>query len=285
METLLERLLPPLVDGLQNTPVPDFLVAGGLFLIIISIIGHYNKQELIRSRIKWARICGFFFIFLGIFLHVGILNFPSCTYTQVSGWEYTLLFIVQKLTKTSEPVIFTGGGILIIIISIIGVFGGLEITSSRQKAGLFFGFFVLLPLGIFLYVEPTTSLSNFVLTETVNVPFSGGKSGVKTCQSYKGSVTITVSGTALTSKNDVVDAFYLFSSSPHKHLTEFTLWINGKPVDALIHSVSKKIRYRDNHVYTFAINIPKGTLTFGVGDGLSVNKEGNFTITVSQGTS
>jgi uncharacterized repeat protein (TIGR01451 family) len=125
-----------------------------------------------------------------------------------------------------------------------------------------------------------------ITRETVVVPFRSGIGGVQTQQSFSGPVTVTVSGTGQASGTAWSDAFYIYTDFqgnpvPPTHPTthyNYTLWINDGPADAYVSPIPA---YRPDHVYTFPINAPGGRLRFAVGDELSGDNSGEYTITVT----
>ena len=123
--------------------------------------------------------------------------------------------------------------------------------------------------------------------ETLTVYFINGTNGVSTTHSYKGQVTITVSGAGEESKNKWVDGFYSYTDSSGNPTTPthtstypgWTLWINGGVADNYVKSIPP---YNSNHYYSFTINAPGGNLTFAIGDTYTKDNSGYLTVTVTQ---
>jgi hypothetical protein len=133
-------------------------------------------------------------------------------------------------------------------------------------------------------VSPTSTVSHSptpapIMQESLKVFFAKGTRSITTTKSYEGMVTITIKGVAQSSGVPFADAFYVFGTplSPPTHNASTTLQINGEPVDAFLKPIPA---YRADHTYTFTIKVPSGHLTFGVGNGLAVDKTGFFTVTV-----
>jgi len=124
--------------------------------------------------------------------------------------------------------------------------------------------------------------------ETVTFPLTAGSNGATTKNSYRGTTTITVSGTGQAAAKFYSDAFYMYADDKRqpiapKHFKDFlSLCINAQPVDHFVPSIPP---YNPNHTYTFQMNAPGGPLMFGIcDDGVSDNT-GSFTVTISQGLS
>ena len=121
--------------------------------------------------------------------------------------------------------------------------------------------------------------------EALTVPFANGNVGVQTVNSYSGRVLVKVRGIGQASGSEWSDAFYIFTDSEGNpvepwHLTEeynFTLWINGGPVDAFVDPIPP---YNPDHVYVFQIDAPEGPLTFAVADAYTSDKAGEYQIVV-----
>ena len=85
------------------------------------------------------------------------------------------------------------------------------------------------------------------------------------------------------------DAFYIYTDSSGQpiepwHPTEFynwTLWINGGPADNSIQDVPL---YNAEHAYTFSIDASGNPLTFAVGDTLTNDNTGAYTVTLTEST-
>lgn len=121
--------------------------------------------------------------------------------------------------------------------------------------------------------------------ETLTVPFVNGNVGVQTANSYSGRVQVKVRGIGQAASTAWSDAFYIFTDdggNPAEpwHPTEWynwTLWINGRPVDFFVNSIPP---YNPDHVYVFHINEPEGPLTFAVGDTGIYDNTGEYQIVV-----
>ncbi len=125
------------------------------------------------------------------------------------------------------------------------------------------------------------------VSDTLTVYFINGTNGVSTTHSYKGHVTITVSGAGEESKNKWVDAFYSYTDSSGNPTTPthtstypgWGLWINGGVADNYVKSIPY---YNSNHYYSFTINAPGGYLTFAIGDTYTKDNSGYLIVTVTQ---
>lgn len=123
--------------------------------------------------------------------------------------------------------------------------------------------------------------------ETLTIYFINGMNSTPTVYSYKGKVTITVSGTGEEAKNKWMDAFYQYTDANGQPITPvhtstypgWTLWINGGVADDYVQPIPD---YNSSHVYTFTINAPGGTLSFGIGDTYLKDNTGSLTIKVQQ---
>jgi uncharacterized protein YvpB len=127
-------------------------------------------------------------------------------------------------------------------------------------------------------------------TGTVEVLFTSGIAGVQTCQSFSGTVTISVSGVGRAAGDSWSDAFYIYSDQQGRpitpiHLTtldNFVLWINGAHADNFVPQIPP---YNASHSYSFVITAPGGPLTFAVGDTYTADNSGSYTVAVTPGTS
>ncbi|MFL5589539.1 MAG: serine/threonine protein kinase [Ktedonobacteraceae bacterium] len=125
------------------------------------------------------------------------------------------------------------------------------------------------------------------VSDTLTVYFINGTNGVSTTHSYKGQVTITVSGAGEESKNKWVDAFYSYTDSSGNPTTPthtstypgWGLWINGGVADNYVQPIPS---YNSNHYYSFTINAPGGYLTFAIGDTYTKDNSGYLSLTVTQ---
>ena len=121
--------------------------------------------------------------------------------------------------------------------------------------------------------------------EMLTVPFAEGDVGVQTVNSYSGRVLVKVRGTGQAAGTQWSDAFYLFTDDQGNpvepwHIPggfNFTLWINGGPVDDFVDPIPP---YNPDHVYVFQIDVPEGPLTFAVGDSYTVDNAGEYQIVV-----
>lgn len=122
-------------------------------------------------------------------------------------------------------------------------------------------------------------------TERLTVPFEYGNIGVQTLNSFSGLVLVKVSGIGQASGTQWSDAFYVFTDydgNPMEpwHPEEFfnfTLWINGGPVDAFLDQIPP---YNPRHIYVFQIKVPPGPLTFAVGDAYTIDNRGQYQVVV-----
>jgi hypothetical protein len=125
------------------------------------------------------------------------------------------------------------------------------------------------------------------VSDTLTIYFINGTNGVSTTHSYKGQVTITVSGAGEESKNKWVDAFYSYTDSSGNPTTPthtstypgWGLWINGGVADNYVQPIPS---YNSNHYYSFTINAPGGYLTFAIGDTYTKDNSGYLIVTVTQ---
>ena len=92
---------------------------------------------------------------------------------------------------------------------------------------------------------------------------------------------ITAEGEEKTLNTGIADTFYFYNRSVSKpiHKTDYTLWINSKPIDTWLNPIPS---YRKDHIYTFKISVPKGQLSFGIGKGFITDKVGYLTVTISE---
>ena len=125
------------------------------------------------------------------------------------------------------------------------------------------------------------------LSETVVAPFTGGQSAVTTSNTYNGLTNIIVSGIGQAAGTSFSDAFYLFTNSvgnniPPVSANEFGLFINGQIASSLFAPGQQIPGFSVDHTYSFQINAPGGALTFGVGDLITGDNKGEFTITASR---
>jgi hypothetical protein len=121
--------------------------------------------------------------------------------------------------------------------------------------------------------------------EALTVPFTNGDVGVTTENSYSGRVLVKVRGIGQAAGTAWSDAFYLFTDGEGNPVEpwqaeppfNFTLWINGGPVDAFVDPIPP---YNPDHVYVFQIDAPEGLLTFAVGDCYTIDNAGEYEIVV-----
>lgn len=122
--------------------------------------------------------------------------------------------------------------------------------------------------------------------ETITVPFANGTLGVATRHSYTGPVTIVISGVGQAGGSAWSDAFYVYTDlsgqpiQPIHYATLFydwTLWINGAPADRFLRPIPP---YNPRHTYTFTIHAPGGPLRFAVGDTLTSDNSGAYSVRV-----
>jgi hypothetical protein len=126
---------------------------------------------------------------------------------------------------------------------------------------------------------------NMRIVERLTVPFESGHIGVQTVHSFSGQVLVKVSGIGQASGTQWSDAFYVFTDydgNPMEpwHPEEwfnFTLWINGGPVDAFLEEIPP---YNPRHIYVFQIKVPAGPLTFAVGDAYTIDNSGQYKLVV-----
>jgi len=272
-----------LLQGLQDTPVPVILAGGGLAMLIVGVIGSLQRREITRGRRTWAKIIGTLFLLLGVVLSVGsrILPLMLCTHIQRFDLYFISLLLVltaEVLQKTPLPSLITGSSVLLIFVSVIGLFGEVLILRGRQRGAACAGVFFLI-LGIFLAdAQPFLLLLHAPTTaglqEVLEVPFTQGKEEISTCQSYEGTTTLRIKGEASVSGKIFADALYTYGRSGPKHRADFTLWMNGKPLDVYARIGPP----RKDHTYTFSIHPPAGPLTFRVGKGLSIDRSGYFMV-------
>lgn len=272
-----------LLQGLQDTPVPVILIGGGLAMLIVGVVGSLRRQEITRGRRRWAKIIGMLFLLLGVFLSVGsrILPLIFCPHIQKFDPYFISLLLVltaEVVQKTPIPSLITGSSVLLIFVSIVGFFGEVLILRGRQRGAACAGVFFLL-LGIFLAdAQPFLLLLHAPTTagleEILDVPFTQGKEAISTCRSYEGATTLRIEGEASVPGKVFADALYIYGKSGPTHRADFTLWMNGKPIDAYARIGSSC----KDHTYTLSIHPPAGPLTFRVGKGLSIDRSGYFVV-------
>ena len=135
-----------------------------------------------------------------------------------------------------------------------------------------------------VYSQPETAPE--IAAETITVPFRAGIGGIQTTRSFSGPVTVTVSGVGQASGTSYSDAFYIYTDYLGNPITpvhppgpyNYTLWINDGPADLYVSPIPA---YNPQHVYTFSIVAPGGKLQFAVGDQLSGDNSGDYTVTVT----
>ena len=123
------------------------------------------------------------------------------------------------------------------------------------------------------------------INERLTVPFKNGDIGVQTVNSYSGRVLVKVRGIGQAAGAAWSDAFYILTDDEGNpvepvHPMEWfnwTLWINGGPVDAFVNPIPP---YNPDHVYVFHINVPEGPMTFAVGDSWTIDNAGEYQIVV-----
>jgi hypothetical protein len=128
--------------------------------------------------------------------------------------------------------------------------------------------------------------SECAISENIAVSFTDGVYATDTENSYKGKVTITVSGVGQSSGTQYSDAFYLFTDGDNNLITPdstsgFTLTINGDLAYYLIPN-ERIPAYRSNHNYEFEISAPGGNLSFGVADEATDDNTGSYELTLCQ---
>lgn len=134
---------------------------------------------------------------------------------------------------------------------------------------------------------PTSTPTHTPITDTLAIYFINGMNGVSTVHSYKGKITIHVTGEGEEYTNKWFDAFYQYTDVNGNPITPvhtssypgWTLWINGGVADNYVNPIPT---YTGNHDYTFTINAPGGALTFAIGDTYPKDNSGSLTVTVTQ---
>jgi len=139
--------------------------------------------------------------------------------------------------------------------------------------------------------RPLTRLSADAAGETVVVPFANGETGVQTTQSYNGPVTLDIAGTGQAAGPRYSDGFYVYTDEAGNELSspdhysglseDWTLWINGGPADNSLPAIPP---YNHDHLYTVVVTATGGPLSFAVGDTLTDDNTGAYTIKVTPGT-
>jgi hypothetical protein len=120
--------------------------------------------------------------------------------------------------------------------------------------------------------------------ETLTVDFAGGD-GVMTNKSYSGPIAIQIEGVGQASSSEWSNVFYIYTDSKGNaiqpwhpiDLHNWTLWINGEPVDSFVSSIPA---YSRAHIYVFVMDAPGGQLTFAVGDTGRDDNFGSYTISI-----
>lgn len=127
------------------------------------------------------------------------------------------------------------------------------------------------------------------LTETLNASFTQPDGGVSV-NSYKGVVTLTLSGVGQSLGDQFNDAFYLINSqtndgSYYQLTYSPTTLVPFDPAhDAKNALVGPLPAYDPSHVYTFQLDTgltTPGQLHFGVSDGNFSDNSGAYTITIT----
>ncbi|MCB0240179.1 MAG: hypothetical protein KDH08_16385, partial [Anaerolineae bacterium] len=99
-------------------------------------------------------------------------------------------------------------------------------------------------------------------------------------------MTVTVSGVGQASGTAYSDAFYIYTDGQGNPITpvhppgpyNYTLWINNGPADVFVSPIPA---YAPQHVYTFSIAAPGGSLRFAIGDEGSGDNTGEYTVKVT----
>jgi catechol 2,3-dioxygenase-like lactoylglutathione lyase family enzyme len=124
--------------------------------------------------------------------------------------------------------------------------------------------------------------------ELLIAPFDRYIYGATSQYEYSGTITLKVSGIGQASGIAYTDAFYYLTDLQGRpiepwHPTDHILSINGQLAEYFIpdHQIPA---YRPDHTYTFEIDAPGGTLTFGVLDAYTADNTGSYIIEIA-GTS
>jgi len=170
--------------------------------------------------------------------------------------------------------------------------------SFMEKKVLPFGQIILLFISTLLfsggaqaYPDPAY-VPNRQSEETLIAQFAAGPNGVTSEREYSGRVTLTVSEIGQASSTQYSDAFYIltdFDGTPIEpwhplYYHNWVLWINGQHAESLIPD-QQVPSYSGDHIYKFEIDAPGGNLTFGVGDILTYDNTGSYTISIDDPSS
>ncbi len=122
-------------------------------------------------------------------------------------------------------------------------------------------------------------------TEYIEVPFTGGPSAATTTKTYSGPIEIDITGVGQAAGASFSDSFYRFTDITGNEIdpvlaNEFGLYINGEPAQNFFTSSQSIPSYSADNSYTLVIDAPGGPLTFGVGDGFTVDNTGAYEITI-----
>ena len=198
----MDEPLITLLQNLQDTPIPTIFAAVGCILLVTSAVGTLWKHNVPPKRRKNIGCFGTIFLFLSILLYEGILLLHNYAPTVTTGEVFLALaqfftLFVQGLQQTPLPPILASAGSIIVVIGIVGIFGGREISRQQQIGSICFGVFFLIT-SIFLYetsffIPRGSDLSNSNV-ESLKVFFEGGTKSVTTKNSYEEIVVITAEG-------------------------------------------------------------------------------------------
>ena len=116
--------------------------------------------------------------------------------------------------------------------------------------------------------------------------FISGESAATTKYTYTGTVSISVSGTGQADSTSYSDALYIYTATngsaiTPKHSDCWVLYIDAQSVQTFTPNNSVPA-YQSSHSYSFSINAPGGTITFGVCDSYTSDNTGYYSITVTQ---
>ncbi|HJT59121.1 MAG TPA: hypothetical protein VJ761_21625 [Ktedonobacteraceae bacterium] len=157
-------------------------------------------------------------------------------------------------------------------------------AQNYKKTVTFIALFMLVLGTLFCYLPLLSSPpANAAMSprEVLLLPFITGKDHVTTSSSYKGQITVEVSGVGQTKNSQWSDPFYIFANKARKFIHPAynptlgsVLLINSKLVSAF----AKPPIYKLDHTYDFTFDAPGGKISFAIAKNDFKNNTGAYTI-------